>query len=169
MRPDEAKTIAEFLLSTLEREVPTTTGVFAAVPTDRLDFRPDPLAKTALGLVRHLTLEDVWFLNRIAAGSFDAFPDDSDACGLMTPQDAASRYEGEMRSAIARVRALSGEDWLKELDFFGAIRLPALEFLSLVVRHSTHHRGQLSTYLRPMGGRVPSIYGPTADTQQATA
>lgn len=26
-----------------------------------------------------------------------------------------------------------------------------------------HHRGQLSTHLRPMGGKVPSIYGPSAD------
>jgi uncharacterized damage-inducible protein DinB len=27
-----------------------------------------------------------------------------------------------------------------------------------------HHRGQLSVYIRPMGGKVPSIYGPSADT-----
>ena len=26
-----------------------------------------------------------------------------------------------------------------------------------------HHRGQLSSYLRPMGAKVPSIYGPSAD------
>jgi hypothetical protein len=26
-----------------------------------------------------------------------------------------------------------------------------------------HHRGQLSTYLRPMGSTVPQIYGPSAD------
>ena len=26
-----------------------------------------------------------------------------------------------------------------------------------------HHRGQLSSYIRPMGGRVPSIYGPSGD------
>jgi len=29
-----------------------------------------------------------------------------------------------------------------------------------------HHRGQLSTYLRPMGSKVPSIYGPSADSDQ---
>jgi uncharacterized damage-inducible protein DinB len=32
-----------------------------------------------------------------------------------------------------------------------------------------HHRGQLSTYVRPMGGAVPSIYGPSADTSSAGA
>ena len=169
MRPEEAKVVAEFLLSTIEREVPVTGGVLAAVPADRLDYRPDSLAKTALGLVRHVTLEDIWFLNCIAAGGFDAFPDDSDACGLMTPPDAVSHYQPGMAAAIGRVRALSGEQLLEEIDFFGAFRLPRIQFLSLMMRHSTHHRGQLSTYLRPMGGKVPPIYGPSADTQQASA
>jgi hypothetical protein len=35
------------------------------------------------------------------------------------------------------------------------------------IKHSVHHRGQLSTYLRAMGGKVPGIYGPSADTQVA--
>jgi uncharacterized damage-inducible protein DinB len=41
--------------------------------------------------------------------------------------------------------------------------LPAYVYLSFVQNHSVHHRGQLSAYLRPMGGKVPSIYGPSAD------
>jgi uncharacterized damage-inducible protein DinB len=44
------------------------------------------------------------------------------------------------------------------------LKMPAVEFLSLTLRHSAHHRGQLSAYLRAMGGKVPPIYGPTADT-----
>jgi uncharacterized damage-inducible protein DinB len=43
--------------------------------------------------------------------------------------------------------------------------MPAVNFVSMAVKHSVHHRAQLSTYLRPMGGKVPGIYGPTADTQ----
>ncbi|MDQ3419050.1 MAG: DinB family protein [Acidobacteriota bacterium] len=31
-------------------------------------------------------------------------------------------------------------------------------------RHTVHHRGQLSAYLRAAGSKVPSIYGPSADT-----
>ena len=165
MRAENAKAVAEFLLGDLEREVATTTAVFAAVPSDHLNYQRDARAKTALGLLRHVTLEDEWFLNSIAEGQFEQFPDDSDACGVMTPQDAATRYKERMPAAIARVRALSGEELLKELDFSGAFRMPALNFLSMVLRHSVHHRGQLSTYIRPMGGKVPSIYGPSADVQ----
>ena len=47
----------------------------------------------------------------------------------------------------------------------GMIKAPGLNFLALALKHSIHHRGQLSTYLRPMGGKVPGIYGPSADTQ----
>jgi uncharacterized damage-inducible protein DinB len=38
----------------------------------------------------------------------------------------------------------------------------------MMLRHSAHHRGQLSAYLRAMGGKVPSIYGPSADTMAVT-
>jgi uncharacterized damage-inducible protein DinB len=48
---------------------------------------------------------------------------------------------------------------------FGAIKMPGVNFLGLAIKHSVHHRGQLSTYLRAMGSKVPGIYGPSADTQ----
>ena len=48
---------------------------------------------------------------------------------------------------------------------FGVMQMPAVNFVSLCVKHSVHHRGQLSAYLRAMGGKVPGIYGPSADTQ----
>ena len=169
MRANDAKVVAEFLLSTMESEIPTTTGVFAALPADRLDYRPDAVSKTALGLLRHVTLEDEWLLNGVADGRFAPVPDDSDACGLMTPQDAVASYRQRIPAAIARVRALSGEELVREIDLFGVIRMPAVQFVSMALRHSVHHRGQLSAYLRAMGGKVPSIYGPSADTQMATA
>ena len=40
-----------------------------------------------------------------------------------------------------------------------------VDFLAMTLKHSIHHRGQLSAYLRAMGGKIPAIYGPTADTQ----
>ncbi len=165
MGPQEAKTIAEFLAADFAQEMQATLGVLGAVPQDRLDYQPDAKAKTGLGLVRHITLEDEWILNSIANGQFGTPPDDSDACGIMTPADAVARYQERMPQALDRVRALSGEQLLKVIDLMGMIQMPAVNFLSLCAKHSVHHRGQLSTYLRPMGGKVPGIYGPSADTQ----
>jgi len=162
--PQEAKTVANFLIADFDYEMQTTQSVIGAVPNDHLDYRPNAKSKTGLGLVRHITLEDEWILNCIANGEFTPPPDDSDACGIMSPADAIARYQVKVPAALDRVRAMSGEQLVKVIDMFGMMQMPAVNFVSLAVKHSVHHRGQLSTYLRPMGGKVPGIYGPTADT-----
>ena len=164
MSPQEAKTVANFLIADFDYEMQTTQSVIGAAPNDHLDYRPNAKSKTGLGLVRHITLEDEWILNCIANGEFTPPPDDSDACGIMSPADAIARYKVKVPAALDRVRAMSGEQLVKVIDMFGMMQMPAVNFVSLAVKHSVHHRGQLSTYLRPMGGKVPGIYGPTADT-----
>ncbi|MCB9385555.1 MAG: DinB family protein [Bryobacterales bacterium] len=163
MTPEEAKTIATFLAADYEQEMQTTANVLSAVPTDHLDYQPDEKSKTGLGLVRHITLEDEWLLSSIADGAFTPPPDDSDACGIMTPADAVAQYKDRVHAALDRVKALSGDQLASVIDFFGMMQMPAVAYLSLAMKHSVHHRGQLSSYLRAMGGKVPSIYGPSAD------
>ena len=167
MDSKETKTVADFLIADFENEIPTTLRVLAAVPAGDLDYRPDPKSKTGLGLVRHITLEDEWLLNSIANGEFQTPPDDSDACGIMTPADAVARYKERIPAALARLRAVPGEKLANVIDLLGVIQAPGIVFLSIAVKHSVHHRGQLSSYLRAMGGQVPGIYGPSADTQEA--
>ena len=161
----EAKTVADFLITDFENEMQTTLRVIESVPNGPLDYRPESKSKTALGLVRHIALEDEWLLNCIANGAFTPPPDDSDACGIMNPAGAAARYREKVPAALDRVRALPSDRLTNVLDLFGIIQMPGVNFLAMAVKHSVHHRGQLSTYLRPMGGHVPGIYGPSADTQ----
>jgi uncharacterized damage-inducible protein DinB len=165
MNSNETKTIADFLIADLENEMQATMRVIEAVPNGGLDYQPDSKSKTALGLVRHITLEDEWLLNCIADGVFTPPPDDSDACGIMNPTDAVAQYKQKVPAALNRVRALPGEKLTNVIDMFGMIQAPGVNFLAMTIKHSVHHRGQLSTYLRPMGGQVPGIYGPSADTQ----
>lgn len=165
MDSKEAKTVADFLIADFKNEIQATLRVFEAVPPSHLDYQPDPKAKTALGIIRHITLEDEWLLNSVANGEFTPPPDGSDACGIMNPTDAVARYKEKVPAALDRVRALPGEKLANVMDLLGLIQMPAINFLAMALKHSVHHRGQLSTYLRPMGGKNPSIYGPTADTQ----
>lgn len=169
MDSKQAKTIADFLIADFEIEMQTTLRVINAVPNDRLDYQPDSKSKTGLGLVRHLTLEDEWLLNSIADGAFASPPDDSDACGIMNSADAVARYKARVPAALDRVRAMSGEQLSNVIDLFGMIQGNGANFLAITIKHSIHHRGQLSAYLRAMGGSVPGIYGPSADTQAAAA
>ena len=165
MGPTEAKTVADFLIADFENEMQTTLRVIEAVPNDHLDYQPDAKSKTGLGLVRHITLEDEWLLDCIANGEFTPPPDDSDACGIMNPADAVARYKEKVPVALDRVRAMSGENLASVIDLFGMIQAPGVNFLAMAIKHSVHHRGQLSSYLRAMGGKIPGIYGPSADTQ----
>ncbi len=104
-------------------------------------------------------------LTCVANGEFTPPPDDSDECAIMNPTDAVARYKEKVPAALDRVRGMSGEQLTKVIDLMGLMQAPAVNWLARAVKHSVHHRGQLSTYLRPMGGTVPSIYGPSADTQ----
>jgi uncharacterized damage-inducible protein DinB len=165
MGAQEVKTVADFLIKDFENEMPATLRVIEAVPAGGLNYQPDAKAKTGLGLVRHITLEDEWLLNCIANGAFTQPPDQSDACGIMSPADAVARYKQKVPAALNRVRALPAEKLSNTLDLLGMIKAPAINFLAMALKHSVHHRGQLSTYLRPAGGKVPGIYGPSADTQ----
>ena len=169
MDSNQTKTIAEFLIADFESEIPTTLRVISAVPSDRHDYQPDAKSKTGLALVRHLTLEDEWILNSIADGAFALPPDDSDACGIMNSADAAAQYKVRVPAALERVRAMSGEQLNNVIDLLGMIQAPGVNFLGMAIKHSVHHRGQLSAYLRAMGGSVPGIYGPSADTQATAA
>lgn len=165
MDSNQVKTVADFLAADFENEMQTTLRVFEAVPTGHLDYQPDPKAKNGLDLVRHITLEDEWILNSIADGEFKAPPAGDDSCGIMNPAEAITRYKDKVPAALNRVRALPPERLTANIDLLGLIQMPAINFLAMAVKHSVHHRGQLSTYLRPMGGKNPSIYGPSADTQ----
>jgi uncharacterized damage-inducible protein DinB len=64
---------------------------------------------------------------------------------------------------LARVAAMSAEQLLTPVEFFGVFNLPAVLYLGFLNNHSIHHRGELATYLRPMGSKVPSIYGGSFD------
>ena len=166
MNPTEVKNVANFLVADFENEMQTTLRIIEAVPASAQNYQPDAKSKTALGLVRHLALEDEWLLNCIANGSFTPPPDDSDACGIMCPADAVSRYKEKIPAALNRVRAMTGEQLSGLIDMFGMMKAPGINYLAMATKHSVHHRGQLSTYMRPMGGKVPGIYGPSADTRK---
>ncbi len=77
--------------------------------------------------------------------------------------DLVAWYDREMKRGIARVRAMSPAQLAAPVDFAGMFNLPAAFYLGFLNNHSIHHRGELATYLRPMGSKVPSIYGGSYD------
>lgn len=158
--------VHNFFLGMLRNESRTTRTVLAAVPGANLDYRPDPHAKSANELLRHIAGADNLFLKTVIDGAFVPgsvkVPED-----IKTPQAVAEWYESEHARHLEEVSKLSGEQLIRIVDFRGAFQRPAWFFLQMGLVHAVHHRGQLSTYLRPMGGKVPAIYGESYDSAEA--
>ena len=74
--------------------------------------------------------------------------------------------EGDSREKRAVLRALPGDKLTANISMFGNFNWPAVQYIGFANNHSVHHRGQLAAYLRPMGSRVPNIYGPSADDKE---
>jgi uncharacterized damage-inducible protein DinB len=72
-------------------------------------------------------------------------------------------YDANMKRGAARVAAMTPEQLMTPINFFNVFNLPAVLYLGFLTNHSIHHRGELATYLRPMGSKVPSIYGGSYD------
>jgi uncharacterized damage-inducible protein DinB len=154
------------VLGTLKNESRTTKSVLAAFPNMNLNYRPDPYAKTAEELFRHIASADNFFLKSVVDGVFVSgsvkIPEDA-----KTPAEIVEWYGTEYAKNFDAVTKLSGEQLNKMVDFRGHFERPAYTFLQAGLLHTVHHRGQLSAYLRPMGGRVPAIYGESYDSAEA--
>ena len=104
-------------------------------------------------------------LGGISAGAFDFTPihrPDS----IKNSAGIATWFDESFAANLPRLHDLSGEQLVKSIDFAGVLQLPALAFLQVALNHTIHHRGQLCMYLRPMGAKVPAIYGESYDTAQ---
>jgi uncharacterized damage-inducible protein DinB len=157
--PDFALAYREMMLDGFAREVETTKRVLAAIPEGKKDYRPDPNARTAWELAWHLANTDVQFLDGIADLKFSmATPAEKPK----TVAELVDWYGKNVKRSSDRVRALSAEESLTPVQFF-TFNLPAAFYLGFLNNHSIHHRGELATYLRPMGSKVPSIYGGSFD------
>jgi uncharacterized damage-inducible protein DinB len=160
MSPEFALGYRAMMLDGIVREAEVTKKVIAAVPDAKSDYRPDPNARTAKELAWHLANSDIQFLDGIADVKFNM---ETPEHKPKTSAEVAAWYDANIKRGVARVAAMTPEQLLTPINFFNVFNLPAVLYLGFLNNHSIHHRGELATYLRPMGSRVPSIYGGSYD------
>jgi len=160
LTPEFVLTYRAIMLDGIAREAECTKKVIAAVPDAKSDYRPDQHARTAKELAWHIANTDVQFLDGIADRNFKM---ESPENKPQTSGDVVSWYDENIKRGIARVADMTPEQLLTPVEFFGVFNLPAVLYLGFLNNHSIHHRGELATYLRPMGSKVPAIYGGSYD------
>ncbi len=151
-----------FFFRKWDREAPKFDSVMDALPTGRLDYRPHPNSRSAGEMVTHLAREQALLVQMIDTGKIEY--EDSKAQDFAEMRALWTKSTGELRE---RLKKLDDAGWKKPVQFFmGGKKIndtTADEMLWGFLLDMIHHRGQLSTYIRPMGGKVPAIYGPSGD------
>jgi uncharacterized damage-inducible protein DinB len=155
----------ETFLSLWDREHKTTVKVLRAFPAGKDDLKPAEKSRTAAELAGVFVGEQSGIMDGVLKGQIDWASFHKPPASV---QDVATTLESEYARISKGVRAMSESDWnAADIDWpvapkqMGKIRRGDL--LWMAVHDMIHHRGQFSVYLRMAGGKLPSIYGPTAD------
>jgi len=138
-------------------ESKTTRNVIARIP-EGSEYRPDPKSRTAREIAWQITCEETMLIEALERGTAKWDPPPLPA----TMKEVLQAYETQSAGMAERLQALPRERWDGMLEFFGS-RRPAARMAWSFLFDIVHHRGQITTYLRPMGSTVPQIYGPSAD------
>jgi uncharacterized damage-inducible protein DinB len=165
MNTEQASFLREYFTGMLEQESATTAKVLAAVPENGRDYRPDPKSRTAWELATHIAVTDVWFLQSIIDGKFNYDPEAAKSAEAQFKQvsDVVTFYQQAFPAKLRELRGLPADKLTQVVDFFGVMQQPGAAYLGIANNHGIHHRGQLASYLRAMGSKVPAIYGGSAD------
>jgi hypothetical protein len=157
----------ETFLNTLEREHATTVRVLQAYPADKLDLKPHPKSKSARELAFLFVMEQYLAQKALTTGFDWSTPPAGPPAPPETMDEIIAAFQAGHAQMVELVRGMGDETLHGTARFFVAPKtlgdIPMMEFLWFLLFDQVHHRGQFSVYLRMADGRVPSIYGPTAD------
>jgi uncharacterized damage-inducible protein DinB len=168
LQPEQALFLREGALRSLKSEQPITQRVIEAIPLDKSDYRPDAVGRSALELAWHIVSAEHRFTDAVINGAFD-FTNTGKPAELTNSAEIVRWYADTSQKDFARLAAVPVDGLVKIIDFRGLFQSPAVTFLQFSMNHVIHHRGQLSMYLRPMGAKVPPIYGESYDSARAKA
>jgi uncharacterized damage-inducible protein DinB len=138
-------------------ESKTTRNVLARIP-EGSDYKPDAKSRTAKEIAWQIVCEEKMIIDALETGKAEWAPPPMPP----TMKAILEAYEQQSAGLEQRWNALPADKWGGSLEFFGSQR-PASPMAWSFLFDIVHHRGQITTYLRPMGSTVPQIYGPSAD------
>lgn len=154
----------EFFLERFEAEYPATLRVLRALPAGKIDWRPHARSRSASELVALLVYELQTGIELCRTGELNR---DESAMKAGPLEEMIASFERNHKTLVEHLHRLDDATWNRKTRFL-VKGMPVLEdavggLFWLALFDAVHHRGQLSAYIRPMGGKVPSIYGPSAD------
>ena len=139
-------------------EARTTKKVLSRIP-EHSTYKPDPKSRTAQEIAWQIYLEESMIMDLLETLEMKPW---KPVPMPKSMKEIAGMYATQSDDIVRRLNALPAAKWNATLEFFGKER-PASEMAWSFLFDIVHHRGQITTYLRPMGSTVPQIYGPSGD------
>ena len=160
--------IVDAILMEMDQEAEITKRLLDIIPEDKLSWRPHPKAKSLGELAMHVA-------NLQGEVAEIGQPDSKDAGNFPPDIEATSRVQilEAFAESLKKAKEIVGStddkrtlaEWSLTKDGATLVAMPRIAFWrSILLNHNYHHRGQLSAYLRELDVPLPSIYGPSADT-----
>ena len=147
-----------------EREFQTTLKVLKSYPSHKHDLKPHGKCPDAKELAWRIVSEEPVLVNGAITGNFDFANMPKPPSTL---QEIISTYERSHKEQVEKVKKMNDADFNKMIKFMVAPKtmgdVRSGDTLWMMMMDTIHHRGQFSIYLRMADGKVPSIYGPSAD------
>jgi uncharacterized damage-inducible protein DinB len=168
-KPRSARTAASSerkrqVIAMFEKEFPITLRLMKAYPPGQDSFAPHERSAPAVRLAHTFAMSNGVAVKAIA-GELHMPPEFPPAPA--TYAEAVESYERGARELLEALERMPESRLSETVEFFTGPRqtghIPVADLLWLMLMDAIHHRGQLSVYVRMAGGKVPSIYGPSAD------
>lgn len=160
--------IADTILMELDQEAETTKKLLEIVPEDKLSWRPHPKARSLGELAMHIaTLQggvaEIGQLDSKEAGTFPPDVEPTSHTQILEAFATSLKKAKDIVGSTDDAQAMA--EWKLTKDGQTLMAIPRIGFWrAILLNHNYHHRGQLSAYLRELDIKLPSIYGPSADT-----
>ena len=158
-------TTLEFFRKTFKSERRSFAKVLRALPTHKLDYKPHQRNSSAADIAWFLVLELRNLTTMIETGEMHWKQEPNPR----ETEPIAAAYDSAADAMEKALDSVDEKKWEQTASMYAGGKLiksaPLGETVWDFFHDAIHHRGQLTVYIRPMGGTVPSVYGPTADSQ----
>ena len=162
--------VAEFLLSEMNREVERSRRALQEVPSGKYDWKPHDKSMIFGYLADMVATIPLWITMEINEDQLDVAPEGGSKMKKEPKETSEALVKALDESAAAARAAFEGTtdehlatNWKLLARGQVVAEAPRYEMIQDTINHWSHHRGQMTVYLRLLGAKVPSIYGPSAD------
>jgi uncharacterized damage-inducible protein DinB len=151
-----------FFMKVWEKEATATRKVISRIP-EGATYRPDPKSRTAREIAWLIVREEAALVDGLEKGAFGW----TDVPAPASVGEVMAEYDRQHEDITSRLHAIPASRWEEQMPFIWdgkeVMKDAGYAMAWGFLLDQIHHRGQISTYLRPMGAKVPAIYGPSAD------